>query len=758
LQPAIFPTGVEVRVNNSTEISNPSVRPMGQSLRLQAGQIDVRELLRMLNRRKWQLLGITALVCAVTALVLSQITPQYRATALVMLDTRKAKVTNTADVLGGIAADIPAMQTEIEVLRSASLLGRVVDKLDLQKDPEYGAAKPSALGLLLGELRKQYNELIGANGASSGRPAGEGPRAQAIAALQRNLAIASRGRSYVISISVDSAEATKAKKIVDTITDFYLVDQLQAKLDANKRATEFFNERLDELKSHVEAAERAVAAYREKSGLTIGKDATIASQSLSELNSQLIQARAQRADRESRLTALKEAAKNPATLGGVTEVLANQLISQLRAQEAEVARRVGDLNQRYGEGHPRMLQTRAEQGQIQGRINQEVAKIIGSLQGDAEAAKTKEMQLQAQVDSLEKQAGGLGQSEVGLRQLEREAQSSRSVYEDFLKRFKELREQQDIQQADARVLSPADVSVGPVYPRYALTLVLALVGGLALGGVTIGVIERLDGGFRTGDQIERFTGRALVGMIPGLSKATLGGLPPARFVIEKPASAYAESLRSALTAVMLGSLDKAPKVIMATSSLPGEGKSTFICSLGGLMARSNQDKRVVVVDCDLRRSSVLATLGVPETGGTIDEYLSGAKTIEQVMGRDEKSGLYYVPARSNTPNSAEILDSKAMASFITALAEQFDHVFLDTPPLMAVTDARIAAKLADYVIFLVRWEQTARELAVNALKLLPEVNKNVGVVLSQVNVRRHAKYGYGDYGTYYAKYRNYYTS
>lgn len=724
-----------------------------------SGRIDVREFLRMLNRRKWQLVGVTALVCALTGLVLSQITPEYRATALVMLDTRKAKVTNTADVLAGLSPDIPAMQTEIEVLRSVSLLGRVVDKLNLGQDPEYGAAQPSAVALLLREIQTLYQALVGTE--SGPRPAGnvdDGPRLRAIVALQRNLTIVSRGRSYVISIAIDSTDPAKAKKIVNTITDFYLVDQLQAKLDANKRATDFFNERLDELKRNLEVAERAAATFREKSGLTIGKDSTIASQSLSELNTQLVQARAQRADRESRLIALQQAARNPATLGGVTEVLANPLISSLRAQEAEVARRVGDLNQRYGDSHPRMLQTRAEQGQIQGRIQSEVAKILSSLQGDVEAARSKETELQAQVTALETKAGGLGQNEVELRQLEREAQSGRSVYEDFLKRFKELREQQDIQQADSRVLSPASVPPGPVYPRYALTLVLAFAGGLVLSGVLIGVIERLDGGFRTGDQIEQMTGRALVGMIPGLSKFTLGSLSPARFAVEKPSSAYAESLRSALTAIMLGSLDKAPKVLMVTSSLPGEGKSTFVCSLGGLIARSNADKRVIVVDCDLRRSSVLAALGVSPTGGTIDEFLSGAKTIEDIVGRDEQSGLYYIPARPHTPNSSEILDSNAMRNFVSVLSEQFDYILLDTPPLMAVSDARVAAKLADYVIFLVRWEQTPRELVVNALKLLQTTSRNVGVVLSQVNVRRHARYGYGDYGSYYSKYRNYYTN
>lgn len=727
---------------------------------LSAAGTDVREIVRLLNRRKWHLLSVVILVCAATAIVLLQIMPLYRATAMVMLDTRKARVTNTADVLSGLPVDVAAIQTEIEVLRSANLLGRVVDKLRLDVDPEYGAAPVGPVSLALRRVRGFIETTLGAVRANSSDLEARlnSPRLIAITALSRNLQITARGRSYVIAISLDSGEAAKAKRIVDTVTDFYLVDQLQAKLDANKRAMDFFNERLDELRRNVELAERAAATFREKSGLTLGKEATVATQSLSELNSQLIQARAQRADRESRLIALKEAARNPATLGGITEVLANPLISSLRAQEAEVARRIGDLNQRYGENHPRLLQARAEQGQIQARISTEVAKIIGSVQGDAEAARAKEKQLEDQVAQLERQAGGLGQNEVELRQLEREAQSTRSVYEDFLKRFKELREQQDLQQPDARVLSPATNSNGSVYPRYVLTMALAAAAGLVLGIGLIALIERLDGGFRTGDQIERLTGRPLIGMVPGLSRMTLGKATPAGFAIEKSSSAYAEALRSAYTAIKLGMLDHPPRVIMVTSSLPREGKSTFVCSLGGLMARANPTKKILVVDADLRRSSVVRSLGVTPTGGTIDDYLSGAKTLPEVVGKDEVSGLYYIPARSNTPNPAEIVDSQAMRQFVKSLSESFDLVLIDTPPLMAVSDARIVSNLADYVIFLVRWEKTPRELAINALRLLRDAHRHVGVVLSQVNVRRHSRYGYGDYGYYYSKYRDYYTS
>ena len=601
---------------------------------------DVRAFVRMLNRRKWHLAGVTALVCALAGLIVAQLPPEYRATALVMLDTRKTKVTNTPDVVGGLTLDIPAMQTEIEVLRSVSLLGRVVDKLRLDQDPEYGAEPISTLGLAVKTIRSTYDRWIGLDADKGGatQAIDNTPRAGAIALLESRLRATMRSRSYVIAVSVNSTVPAKAKQIIETITDFYVVDQLQAKLDANKRATEFFDDRLAELKRKVEVAERAVAAYREKSGLTIGKDSTVFSQSLSELNTQLIQARAQRADRESRLVALQRAARNPATLGAVTEVMANPTIGGLRAQEAEVSRKMGELVKLYGDSYPSVLQARSEQRQIQAFIGAEVAKIISSVSGDVEAARAKETELQQQVSQLEQQAGGLGQQEVELRQLQREAQSTQAIYEDFLSRSQELREQQNIQQPDARILSPSAVAPGKVYPRYGLTMIVAIVVGLGIGVVVVGLMERLDDGLRSGEQIERLTGRPLVGTIPRLARGKLRRFTPARFAIEHPTSAYAEALRSAFTAITLGSLEKPPKVILVTSSLPGEGKSTFACSLGSLIARSNPIKRIVIVDCDLRRSSVVSSLGVPATDGTIDEYLAGSKTLDQTLGWDEISG------------------------------------------------------------------------------------------------------------------------
>ncbi len=732
-----------------------SSKALSLTVQPKSGRVDMREIVRLVNRGKGKIVGTVALACILTGAVLVRLTPEYRATASIVFEAPQLSTTRP-DALGSGPPHSPSLATEAGIFQSADLLGRVVDRLNLETDPEYCRGPISIFGWLVRESRSLYFRWSETSDPEPDGCAGDADRRSlAVAAFARSLAVETRGSSRILDVSVESARPDLAKRMVGAIVKFYLEDRLQAKLDAVTRASQSFGERSSELKRAIEAAESASAAFREEAGLTRGRDVGASAQSLSDVNSQLIQARAQRMDRESRLVALQQAQRSPATLGGVAEVLSHPLISTLRGQESEVSRRIADLSQRYGDNYPRLQQVQAEREQIRRNIAAEVAKIHSSLQGDTEATRSKESQLQEQLSRLEQQAAQSSPKESRLRQLERDAETSRLVYEGFLKNSGQLRDDLDRQSPAARVLAAAVVSPMPVSPRYAFALTIAFLGGLALSLVWIWIVERLDGGFRSGEQIERITGRPLVAMIPGLSRSALAKRSPVSFAIDRPTSAYAESLRSAYTAIVVGAGDKPPRVIMVTSSVPGEGKSTFACSLASLLARSNQGKKVIVIDCDLRRASVGAALGVSAAGGTIDEYLSGAKPLHDVIGRT-KAGLYYMLARPDTANSAEILASPAMRSLVGALSDEFDVVFLDTPPLMAVSDARMAARLSDYIVFLVRWEATARELAVNALKLLQKVDKNVGVVLSQVNVRRHSRYGYGDYGYYYSKYHDYY--
>lgn len=708
---------------------------------------DLRDALRMLNRRKGLLIGTVAVVAALGFVVLQNLTPRFTAQTLVMLDQLKQKVAPNQEVLSGLPVDMASMQGEIEIIKSRNMARRVIAKLKLADDPEFNPnLRPSFWsfagdGGLVSSLG--LNRVFGDETTPAKQMDELAVRTTVENIFMRNLAVSPRGRSYVMGISFESANPKKAAQIANAVADFYLVDQLEVKFEATKRATDWLNERLGDLRKRVQESEAAVAVFRERNKLVETRDMTVNAQQLTELNTQLTLARAQRAEREARLTQVRDLLRSSGGTESAAEVLASPLIQRLREQESEVARREADLATRYGPNHPQIINVRAEYADLKKKIEDEVAKIVRGFAQEVEVAKTRENSMANQLANLERQSGDLGRAAVQLRQLQREAESNRTIYESFLNRFKETREQEDIQQPDARVVSEAVVPVLPSFPRYTFFMLLAIGGGFLLGVALIVTVERLDGGFRTPDQIEAATGLPTLGAVPIVTGLKNTFVAPHDYVVQKPTSSYGEALRSVYTAINLGSLDRQPKVIMVTSSLPEEGKSTFTVSLARLLAKSGTSKKVIIVDCDLRRPTVhkLLTKDKGASVGTIDEYLSGTKTFEQVVGIDEKSGLHYITAKTNTPNPTEILESNLMREFIASLSKSYDLVILDTPPVMAVSDARIISQLTDYIVFLVRWESTPRELATNAVKLLTDTGRRVGVALSRVDLRRHAKYG-----------------
>ena len=212
------------------------------------------------------------------------------------------------------------------------------------------------------------------------------------------------------------------------------------------------------------------------------------------------------------------------------------------------------------------------------------------------------------------------------------------------------------------------------------------------------------------------------------------------------------------TAITLSNLDRPARIIAVTSATPGEGKTTFAASLGGLLTKMNASRRVLIVDLDLRQAKLADALGLTDRSNTIDEYLLGTKTFEECVRRHEPSGVDYICARPDTPNAPEVLESEAMKSALTYFAERYDLVLLDSPPVMAVSDARIVSRLADYTIFLIFWAKTPREIVINAVNVLKTITDRVGIVINKVDLSKHVRYGYGDYGYYYSRYQSYYSA
>ncbi|MPZ34522.1 MAG: AAA family ATPase [Rhodospirillales bacterium] len=732
------------------------------------------EWLRLLNRRKALIVGCGLVAVALMALIIAQATPMYKASARLLLDTRVFKVLSTEAALSGVdTMNLGAIQSELEVIQSEFLIGRVVDKLGLANNPDFNDTKPPGfIDSAFAPLRELWATGIStllapaakpqpaAQPARSSRAAEESDprRAAAIGAVASHLSVTLLGRTFVILVTVESPDGTMSARIANAIAEAYLADQIDTKNEANRRATEWLEQRLAELRRNLQVAEEAVASYRRDKGLAGSPEGTMSSQTLSDLNGKYVGARTKRIEREARLVALSRASLNPGEIANIAEVAGNTMLAALRIQDAELTRKMAELSSMLGDNHPKMIQARNELASVRARFLSETQRITLAVRAELDAAKAEEDELKELVDKAAVVSGTASQYEAEQKQLEREAQSNRTLYESFLTRFKELREQQDIQRADARILAYAHPSGFPSSPNYKTGLMAAFVIGCLLGMGGAVAAEKLDRVFRSAAQVEDATGVGVLGMVPEVKGAASQRSNVVAHVLENTTSPAAEAIRAVFTAISLGSLDRPPRVIAVTSSTPSEGKTTFVASLGGLLTKMNASRRVLIVDLDLRQARMSAALGLKDRGGTIDDYLMGLKTLEECTKRHDNSGVDYILARPNTPNAPEILESHAMKAALATFSERYDLVILDGPPVMAVSDARIIARLADYTVFIVQWAKTPREVVKTAVNALLGVSNHVGIVINRVNLAKHARYGYGDHGDYYSRYRGYYGS
>ncbi len=732
------------------------------------------EWLRLLNRRKALIVGCGLVAVALMALIIAQATPMYKASARLLLDTRTFKVVSTEAALSGVdTMNLGAIQSELEVIQSEFLIGRVVDKLGLANNPDFNGTKPPGfIDSAFAPLRELWSTGIStllapvprpqpaAQQGRSSRPAEESDprRRAAIGAVSSGLSVTLLGRTFVILITVESPDGTMSARIANAIAEAYLADQIDTKNEANRRATEWLEQRLAELRRNLQVAEEAVASYRRDKGLAGSPEGAVSTQTLSDLNSKYVAARSKRIEREARLVALSKASLNPGEIANIAEVSGNTTLAALRIQDVELTRKMAELASMLGDNHPKMVQARNELASVRARFLSETQRITLAVRAELDAAKAEEEELKELFEKAAVVSGTASQYEAEQKQLEREAQSNRTLYESFLTRFKELREQQDIQRADARILAYAHPAGAPSSPNYKTGLMAAFMIGCLLGMAGAVAAEKLDRVFRSAAQVEQATGVGVLGMVPEVKGAAVARSNVVAHVLENTTSPAAESIRAVFTAISLGSLDRPPRVIAVTSSTPSEGKTTFVASLGGLLTKMNASRRVLIVDLDLRQARMSAALGLKDRGGTIDDYLMGLKTLEECTRRHDNSGVDYILARPNTPNAPEILESHAMKAALATFSERYDLVILDSPPVMAVSDARITARLADYTVFIVQWAKTPREVVKTAVNALLGVSNHVGIVINRVNLAKHARYGYGDHGDYYSRYRGYYGS
>lgn len=664
--------------------------------------IDLGQVLMSL-RAGWRVIAASVGTAAFLGLVYAYgiATPIYTAKATVVLDTRKPQVVDLKGMMGSLTGESDELNTEVEVLRSRGLAEKVVAELDLLSDPEFNGAlrSPSLKARIKGWF------------STPETPDPVAVRAGVVDATLKALSVRNVPASYVFEVSVQSEDAQKAARIADAWARRYILNQIEVKFEATEQATSWLTNRVAELKGELEATEEKVKSFNAGTSLISENSLSAMQVQIKDLRERIEDTRVSAETAATRFAALS-AAKTPA------EKLA-------AAQDRQLERLAAAMDPEFDTLYNRIL----------ARAQLDSARLADQLEA-----------LQSTETALASQISRQGDDMIALQQLTREAEANRTLYEYFLGRLKETSAQQGIQQADSRLLSAAVVPSAPTAPRKSLILAMCGLLGLMAGVGLVLVRERLQKGFRTARQLEETTGVVVMGQIPIIPGTTRTEVLD--YLATKPSSAAMEAVRNLRTSVLLSNIDTPPQVILSTSSVPGEGKTT--CSLALAMNLVGIGKSVLLIEGDIRRNTLGEYFPQFQNRKGLVSLLSGACTPDEALIQHPDLGLSLLMGEKTRINAADLFMSDAWKDFLAQMRKRFDYILIDTPPVLVVPDARIIAQSVDAVIFSVKWNATSQTQVHEALQLFDSVNQRVtGLVMGQIDQAEMKRYGYGGkYGSY----------
>ena len=711
-------------------------------------EIDFRSVFLFFFRRRVIILGATVITVVFALLYTMFKTPEYVATNVMQLNTNSGQIIDMGTLVQSSELSAAnAKQTEIDILRSRQVAGRVIDTLNLVEDAEFNPAQKEKG--LISHMFSWIKQLFVGEDAPLTAEEKAVQRSISVNNLLHRFSVGNHPRSKTVDIEFRSVDPQKAALIANTLANEYMLYQMDIKYNMRQKANEWLNTRLEKLRQKVKDSEIEVQKFREEHELYEANGITLTEQQVSEFNSQLIFARAARAEEEARLKIVQKMLKSKEGVEAASEVLDSVVIQKLRLEQAEILRRHSEISKRYGPKHPRMINLQAEMVNIEESINKEISKVVSNLKNKVQVAKSREKALKKSLSSTQGNIGSASEAAAQLSSLMREMEANQKLFEAFLTRFKEVSQQQDVEQADARVIAMAEAPLSAKYPRSKFILLIALVLGIMIGTAIAMLIEKLDNGFRSLEELEKKSAFVGLGLIPRLGEKQ----HPARYILQKVTSEFAESVRSVMTAIHYSNTENPPKTIMVTSSVVGEGKSSMVLVMARIMAKSG--RKVLVIDCDMRRPSVAKELGVRVEVGLLD-FLTQNMSLTKVTAQDKQSGMDVIYAKAGSEYSQELLSSDTMKALIKTVREKYDYVFLDTPPIAAVSDALVLAPMVDTTLYVVQWEQTPKPVVLSMLKKLRTCRTPVaGVVLTQVDMEKGREYGYGDC---FKEYKEYYNS
>ena len=719
--------------------------------------IDLPAVLAFLARRKWCIAVPVVLAAVGCWLVATSLPPVFSAQAVLVLDTRDFEVVQIDTVVSRLPRDDATLRSQLDLITSRSMAERVVDRLDLTQTDylkDVMASEPvwhtvvERLAAPLASIAPSVHVVILRLLETEMPPSGPPSRIDAAEYLLNGLQVSNDGRSYTIFIRFTSPDQVYSALIANAFAEEYLAYQIDIKATAAEDAAAWLSDRVAELRVILAESEQAVETYRHEIGLLEVYGEPLEDNRLTIMDQQMIEARAERIAAEARLQTARDVLLTGGNLGSVGEIMNAQFLSALRQQEGQLRADIADASSQFGERHPRVVALSESLAEVESQIADETALILRNLTDRVNVARAREADLQQAVTEREQQHWSASGSAVRLRQLIREADANRAIYETFINRYKEMIEQVDLQRPEGQIISWA---LPPTKPDRSTLLPILLIGsfGGLLCGLALGVArDRLDQSVRRVEDAETCTRLPVLGLVPALT--TSWHRQPETYVVRHPNSRLGEALRASLIAMVQSSGGMSaggsvrPHVMMVTSAVPREGKTSYCLSLARLAAADGQ--RVLLIDADLRVSRLSRRLGTPSTPpGDLIDLLTGAKPFNEVVQTDALSGAQFLSGRPGFPKPHVVLAAPAFQHLIHFAATRYDLVIIDTPPILSATDAAIVGVLADVSVYIIRWGSTAREAVLAGLRRLGLCGVTLnGVVLSRVNLRRHQRYPAGE--------------
>jgi capsular exopolysaccharide synthesis family protein len=711
--------------------------------------LDILEYWRAISKRRWSILGLTLVVAVLAWLVASSMRPVYRGSATLLIEQGRPKVVSIEEVYSQSVGQREYYQTQAEILKSDELARKVVRKLKLTEHPDYDPrqASPGWMPRLAALLDAQEE-----------RPrSDEEVLKSVVGKFRKQLQVQLVHNSQLVQITFTSPDRQLAAKVPNALAETYIENDLEARMAMTQKASEWLRERMGELRAKVDASEKALQDFRDREHIVDVKGLAMsgASRQLEELTKSLVEARQRRAEAEAAYGAVQQvrSGRSQVSYESIPAVLKSPLVQRMKEQEADAEKRLSDAAKRYGPEHPKMIQAKAELQAARDNTQRQVEAVVAGLAKEYELARANEAAVAQALAQSKADIQGLNRKEFQLGILERDVQQNRNLYEMFVNRLKETSAAGGLQSTVARVIDPATVPTSPYAPDKKRIVMLSLMATLVLSALLALLLDRLSNTINSTGDVESRLGLPVLGVLQKIKVfARKKGFVSELAFFNDSQSTFSEAVRTVRTSVLMSALDDPHKIVVITSSVPEEGKTTLsfnlACALG-------QVKKVLLVDGDLRRPKIARLVNRDRKQPGLADLVAGQAQVSQCVFFEERSGIHILPSGTVPPNPLELLSSKRFADVVDKLKEAFDVVIIDSAPLQLVSDAQVLSQFATSVVYVVKADATPYQVAQNGIKKLRRVNAPIlGVVLNQLDLEKAEKY-YGEYSGYasYSSYR-----